>query len=288
VMQPAGDYAGPQAVDALGWEISRQEALKYLERTELEVSQSLGRSVDVRLEQGCAANRIADVAEELGADLIVIGRGGGGLAPHRSLGSTAQHVLALARRSVFVAHSPSAAAFRQCVLVPLDGSLRAESVLPVASKLVRAHGAEMLLIHVVREPLPTALLSAAEDMKLARTLAGTLEANAQRYLERLRRQVQQADGTTAVRTLVVRHPNECQCLLDIADRERGILLVVSAHGAACESAQPVGSVTAYLVAHSGSPLLVLQDVSARERHGVQEGRGRLAPALLQASTADGP
>jgi nucleotide-binding universal stress UspA family protein len=289
-MQPQ-EHAGPHAVDALGWDISRQEVLSYLERVEREVSSSLGRPVDVRLEQGRIAERIAHVAKETGADLIVLGRGRAGeVGPHSSLGSTAQHVLALAQSSVLVAGPPSATAQqRRCVLVPLDGSVRAESVLPLAARIAHTAAAELLLIHVVREPLPTALLSIAQDMALARTLAGRLESNAKQYLERLRGQVRKADHTMTVRTMVARHANECQCLAAIAEHEHGILVVLSAHGAACDAAQAAGSVAAYFVAHSGSPLLVVQDVPPSDRPGFQDGYERPAPSLPQGnSSVDSP
>jgi nucleotide-binding universal stress UspA family protein len=289
VMQPQQDPARPQTCDALGWEISRQEALCYLERLEREVSSALGRPVDVRLEQGRAAERIVDLARETGAALIVLGRGGEGASPGCSLGSTAQRVLALARSSVFITPTPhsSATIATRRVLVPLDGSLRAESVLPAATRISRAEGAELLLLHVVEDPVQTELLTTTEDINLARVLAGRLESSAARYLNRLQRQLESADEKAAVHTLVVRHANECQCLLSIAEREKGTLLVLSAHGAACDSAEPVGSVAAYLLSHASTPLLVLQDVPAYERRGFQDGDA-FAPPLLQTSYADNP
>jgi nucleotide-binding universal stress UspA family protein len=279
VMQPE---VGPRAIDALGWEISRQEALRYLERIEKEAATLLGRPVDVRLEQGRIAERIVDVAKETGADLIVLGRAGDDVGAQSSFGSTAQRVLGLAQKSILIAHSPSETALRRCILVPLDGSLRAESALLLAAQIARTTGAELLLIHVVREPLSTALLSVAQDMALARTLAGRLESNANTYLERLRGQVRQTDPTLIVRTIVARHTNECQCLAAIAEREHGTLVVLSAHGAACDAAQSVGSVAAYFVAHSRSPLLVVQDLPPHDRPNVQDGR---SPSSLRASYA---
>jgi nucleotide-binding universal stress UspA family protein len=158
-------------------------------------------------------------------------------------------------------------------------------VLPLAARIARTAAAELLLIHVVEEPLPTVLLSMAQDMALARTLAGRLESNAKQYLENLRGQVRKADHSMIVRTIVVRHANECQCLAAIVEREHGILVVLSAHGAACDAAQPAGSVAAYFVAHSGSPLLVVQDVPPGDRPGRRDGDGRPAPSFPQGNYA---
>jgi nucleotide-binding universal stress UspA family protein len=278
-MQPRHQDAGPQTTDAFGWEISRQEARGYLERLEREVSQASGQSVDIRLEQGRPAERIVDVAREIAADLTVVGSRGEGGGAALNLGSTAQQILTLARTSVFIAQSSSSAptaVSTKRILVPLDGSLRTESVLPAVKRIASAHGAEILLVHVVQEPLSTALLGAGEDMDLARKLAARLESGAHRYLEHLRQQLAHEGGP--VRTIVARHVNEYQCLLEISQKEQTDLIVLSAHGSGCDSGQSFGSVAAYLLTHSLVPLLVLQDLPG-EFHLDHEVDAKLGPPL---------
>jgi nucleotide-binding universal stress UspA family protein len=286
VMQPHHDTGGPRTSDALGWEISRQEARAYLERLQKEVAQVFGQPVDVTLEQGRPADRLVDVAREVSADLIMLGsRGAGGAAAH-ALGSTVLQVLAATRSSLFIAHPGSngpAEATPKRILVALDGSLRSESVLPAAGRLAAAHGAEMLLVHVVQEPLPTALLPAAEDIALARTLAGRLESGARRYLERLQRQL--AHEVTLVRMLVVQHASVPRCILEVSERERTDLIVLSAHGSACDSARSFGSVTAHLLTHTSIPVLTLQDLPESELHCARDVDESLAPPSPRASYA---
>jgi nucleotide-binding universal stress UspA family protein len=283
IMQPQLQRGGSSTNDALGWEISRQEAQGYLERIEKEVAQALGKPVDVRLEQGQPAERIVDLAREIGADLTVLGSRGKGAAAARSLGSTAQQVLAMAHGSVFIAPSSSTAAAPnpKRILVPLDGSLRTESVLPTAARIANTHG-EMLLVHVVQEPLPTAMLHATEDMELARKLAARLEISATKYLKDLQQQL--AHEGTSVRTLVVRHANPQQCLLELSEKEHTELVVLTAHGSACDPAQSFGSVTGYLLAHSTVPLLVLQDL-AEPTDRTDDVEQRRTPNSLRASYA---
>lgn len=251
---------GERGNDALGWEILRHEAQAYLDRAEARISSALGVPVDTRLEQGRPANRIEDLAREIGADVTVIGSSGESELEISALGGTAQAVLATARNSVLVArlaaHSEDTVAIRH-VLVPLDGSSRAESVLPAAARIARTHGAEMLLLHVVHEPSPTGLLDSAEGIDLARELASYLHARAEGYLHRLCVQLERQE--IAARALVVRHANERQCLLDVAQREGVDLVILLAHGSACDSGRSFGSVTAHLLGHSSLPLLVLQD-----------------------------
>ena len=141
VMQPP--QSSPATNDALGWELMAEEARAYLARCQAEVSSAVERHVDTRLEQGRPADHIVSLARELSADVVVLGSRGEGGAPTQSLGSTALAVLAMARTSVFIAHPREAAstdAVPGRILVPLDGSLRSESVLPVAARIARAYG----------------------------------------------------------------------------------------------------------------------------------------------------
>jgi len=286
VMQPHHENGASQRNDALGWEISRQEAQAYLERLQKDVAQRVGTPVDIRLEQGRPADRIIDLAREVSADLIVIGsRGEGGAAPH-ALGSTVLQVLGAARTSLFVAHACSGApaeAAPKRILVPLDGSPRSESVLPAAARIARAHGAELLLVHVVQEPLATALLPAAEDMDLAQKLAGLLESGAKRYLDLLQKQL--AYEVTSVRTLVIRHASAPQCLLEVSQKEQADLIVLSAHGSACDSSRSFGSVTACLLTHTAVPVLTLQDLPESPIQRAQSADATIPPPSLRASYA---
>jgi nucleotide-binding universal stress UspA family protein len=280
VMQPPQERSGPRTTDALGWEISRQEANAYLERFEKEVAEESGQRVDTRLEQGHPAERIMALAREVHADLIVLGSHGEGGVTSWNLGSTVQQILSVARVSVLVARSTSAhpsVVSPKRILVPLDGALRTESVLPTVARIAEAHGAEVLLVHVVPEPQPTAVLRATEDLELARELATRLELRATRYLEHLRNQL--AREIKSVRTLVIRHADERQSLLELAQREQADLIVLSAHGSTCNPARPFGSVTAHLLTHCTVPLLVLQDLPDSELHHGPEAVEELAPPL---------
>ncbi len=284
----SGPRSGPHSTDAVGWEVSRREANEYLERLERQATELSGLRVDVRLEQGHPAERIMALARQLGADLTVLGsHGEGGIAPW-NLGSTVQQVLAVARGSVLVARSSSPAPTVVCpkrILVPLDGSPRTESVLPIAMRIATAHGAELVLVHVVDEPRPTSLLRAAEDLELAQELATRLESHARRYLENLRDQLTKEGAS--VRALVVRRMDGHQVLLEVAQEERIDLVILSAHGATCNAARAFGSVTAHLMAHSVIPLLVLQDLPEPELQRAGEVVEEEVAPPLRASFAPG-
>ena len=279
VMQPHTEHHQAHTANALDWEISRQEARAYLERHRETTAAAIGRDVDMRLEQGHPAERIAGLARELGADLTVLGSHGEAGVTSWNLGSTVQQVLGVMRSSILIAHSstvvPSVARPRR-ILVPLDGSPRTESVLPTAARIASTYGAELLLVHVVQEPLASSVLCTREDLELAQQLATRIEASATQYLATLRDRL--AHEVRSIRTLVVRHKNERQSLLEISEQEHADLVVLSAHGVACDAARSFGSVTAHLLTHSVVPLLVLQDLppEVEQAHGVAD---QLAPPL---------
>lgn len=272
--------------DPLGWEVLRREASAYLDRVAKETNETWGIPVDVRVEQGRPAERITAIAREIGADLTVIASHGEGGGAAWNLGGTAQQVLAVSRGSVLVTHGtvPAANVVKpERVLVPLDGSLRTESVLPTALRIARAHDAEVILVHIVAEPLPTALLQAA-DLDLARDLAARIELRAKRYLEQLRDRLPRE---SRIRTHVMRHGDERQALLEISRQEQVDLVVLSAHGTVCNPARPFGSVTHHLLAHATIPLLVLQDISDPELPRMTEEEDEQFAPPLRASYPPG-
>jgi nucleotide-binding universal stress UspA family protein len=239
----------------------------------------LGRPVEIRLEQGHPAERIVGVAREVRADLTILGSHGQGGMAEWNLGSTVQQVLAVAGGSVFIAHeTPGSSGFLnpQRILVPLDGSIRTESVLPTAARIASTYGAELLLVHVVAEPVTSQILRAGEDLELAGEIARRLELSAAKYLANLRTRL--AHEVSSVRTRVVRHANIGQCLLEIAREEHTDLVVLSAHGVACDPSRPYGSVTAHVLTHAHVSLMVIQDLPDELGHVVDFGN-RLAPAL---------
>jgi len=287
VMQHQDDRFGPHTTDALGWEISRQEAEARLQKWERETVGTTGRRVATRLEQGKPGERIVAVARELGADLVVLCSNEQGEHCSWELGSTAQQVLAAGRSSVLIARGnavPPIFVAPKHILVPLDGSLRTEGVLPTAESIAREHGARLLLVHVVAEPIPSCVLVAPEDVQLARDLASRQQVQASQYLEDLRHRV--GYDASLIDTCVDRQADTRQFLLELSESEQIDLIVLSAHGRTCNAARPYGSVAAHLLTHSKVSLLVLQDLPGSEFGLRSEADTRYAPPLRGAHLAD--
>lgn len=278
VLQHHDNRFVPHTTDALDWEISRQEAMARLEQLKKEAASTSGRKIGLRLEQGRPAERIVALSRELGADLVVLGSHDQSHHPSWDLGSTAQQVLAAARSSVLIARgSTEPPTFNRPtrILVPLDGSLRAESVLPTVGSIASAHRARLKLIHVVAEPTPSRVLAAPEDLRVARDLARRLEAQATQYLEATRHHM--GYDESLVDTHVDRQIDRRQFLLELSVRERVDLIVLSAHGRTCNVERPFGSVTEHFLTYSKVPILILQDVPRSELQSGDSDERRAPP-----------
>lgn len=258
VMQTyAPRYAGAPSSDPLGWEISRQQIQHYLESQRTTITQASGASVELRIEQGSAAARIVALARELDADVTVLG------PPATNRGSTFDQVLVSLGRSVLVARGvaqPNGGGMLRQILVPLDGSSRAESIIPAVARMATYNQSEVVLTHVVQAPQVAAPLYDMLDMALAQRLAQRVEGAAQIYLDAIALRLRN-DGVDA-RTVVVRHADPRQHLLELSQAMRADLVVLNAHGAACNRSQPLGSLPTYLLKYANAAILVLQDLPA--------------------------
>lgn len=275
VLEASPGAAEARATDALEWDIVRQEAHAYLKRLAKGVA-DLGVTADTQIVEGSPAHSVAALAAELEADLVVLSTYGEGGVDEWTLGSNAQKILALARGAVLVvpadAGEPATRVPPRCVLVPLDGSVRAESVLPTLLHLARTDDAEIVLAHAVPAPHRTELLSTSDDLALAQELADRLGDRADYYLGRIRSQLA-ASGVSA-RTVVRRATDHREGIVALATAERADLLLVSAHGSTCNPRRRFGSVTSYLIAHSTTPVLVLQDLPDDARRTASSTRLR--------------
>jgi nucleotide-binding universal stress UspA family protein len=265
---PPGSHEASRA-DALEWEIAKRETTRYLAHTRDALGPLPG-EVHAELTQGSPAEQIVAVAREVGADLTILSSHGEGGEDGCELGSTAQHVFALAPGSILLAQpTGSARVPPRRIVVPLDGSVRSECVLPLVGKLAGHDEAEVLLVHVVTDPTPTAVLSDADDVRLAQSLASRLEAKAKRYLLRIRARL--LYEVPVVKTLVVLRAEERQALLDVAAQQGADMLILTAHGSTCNAERAFGSVASYLLAHAKLPLFVLQDIPRGDLDAIQPG-----------------
>lgn len=198
-----------------------------------------GRDIELVVEVGNPREQIIAAASD--ADLIVIGTRGRSVGGRTFGASVADHVLRNADVPTLVVRGAlsQAAPMVARIVVPLDGSDVAETVLPAAARLSRLLGVQLYLVRVV--PMPRR----AMDIDAMRHEAGAyLDAQVMRLA---------AVDLFATRT-VLSGPAGSTLLATIQPTD---LVVITAHGAGGEQTAPLGRVATRLVAEADAPVLLL-------------------------------
>lgn len=263
VEAPAGDQ---WPTDPVAWDLRRREAQAHLDQLAAEHSEYLG-PIDTQLLEGHAAEQIAGYVRERGASLTCVFADSPESGGEWALGATARGVINAATSSILLV--PASAAASEPVkyarlLAPLDGSSRAESALPVAVSIARAHGAELVLAHAIHEaqlietgPLET------EDVELCERLRRRNERVAGDYLDRVRSGY--LDEKIQVRTLILTGSDVRRTLAQAVADEKADLVVLASHGRSGYPDVPSGDVAAYLMSHTETPLLIVRSQETRQR-----------------------
>jgi nucleotide-binding universal stress UspA family protein len=173
------------------------------------------------------------------------------------LGGTAQRLVEMAPASLLlVPPSASETPRYDRILVPLDGSCRAESVLSTVA-LIAGKASEVTVVHVVPQPEFTEVGPLEpEAIELRDRLNQRNEQVARTYLERVLRYLT-SRGIEA-HPLIVRGDARRRLQKVVAD-QRPDLVVLASHGRTGRADVPCGSVASYLADHALTPLLVLRD-----------------------------
>jgi nucleotide-binding universal stress UspA family protein len=267
VVERGPDAEMQSVIDPLNWEIRKSEAQAYLDQIRARLAET-DLQVDQILSEGSAAERIIGFAQENEVDLIVI-------SSHGRSGLSAWNINSVVQKVILGAHTPSliVRAYRPVpselrglryrrVLVPLDGSQRAECVISLAAALVRPTDSTMLLAHVVAEPeAPRRIAMNDEEQELVDRLTELNRQQARAYLEG-------AASRLSVETeLHVLEGNTPVALHELVQTRDVDLVVLNAHGYSGEAAWPYGSVALNFIAYGNTPLLIMQDIP-REEMGI--------------------
>jgi nucleotide-binding universal stress UspA family protein len=269
------EAADAPPADPLGWDLRRKEAGEYLEQVAAGCTDEHP-PLDAQVVEGTVAEQICLWAEHHGVDLTVVSSHGTGGQSDWRLASNARKLAERAPGSLLLipASAPRAdgrARYRR-VLVPVDGSLRAESVLPLATRLASASHGELVLAHVIPLPELTEVGPLdADDLELRDRLVRRNERVANEYLDRLRAQL--TESGRALRAVALRGGDARTSLVRLISDLGVDLVVASSHGRAGRTHLPFGSVTAHLMAHSPAPILIVRPRSAaalRRAHATED------------------
>jgi nucleotide-binding universal stress UspA family protein len=268
--------AAAQFVDPLIWQINRTEAEAQLDRA-AEYLHDSGLEVNRAVIEGAAAAQLITYAQDHDINLIVVAH------PEKiTLDQFHQQLLQgpipvlMVRTSCDAPEAESSANYQK-LMIPLDGSQRAEHILPIATALAEACQTQLLLVHVVRRPeMPRRAPLTQDEVELVERIVERNREEAVHYLEQLENRLSRRVNVES-RLLV--DDNVARALHQLIDQEEVNLVILSAHGYSGEPQWPYGSITNSIVAYSPRPVLVVQDfpvspVSTAETVAPREQRSR--------------
>ena len=141
------------------------------------------------------------------------------------------------------------------ILVPLDGSYRAERAIPVAARLARAVGGSVVLVRAVSLPIEC-WPALVPEPRLAQTGVDADQASAEQYLAGVTRAPELDDVPTE--TVVLFGP-PASTILAAAHSSHADLMVLCSHGYTGMTRWVLGSVAEKVARHAPIPVFVLRE-----------------------------
>lgn len=153
------------------------------------------------------------------------------------------------------------------VLIPLDSSLLAEKALDAAKPILRPQG-KITLVMAVQTPTPPIFAYPSADVlhEIERDLAPAQEGeqDAHEYLERIAKNLTLLGYSVDIE---VQHGDPAQVILEMAEKLRVDIIIMSTHGRSGLGRLLFGSVTNQVLGASYCPVLVVPN---RERQPVKD------------------
>jgi nucleotide-binding universal stress UspA family protein len=222
-----------------------QDAQKYLD-AQAQAAREHGVATQTHLERGDPSSRLADLAQELGAALVVMTTHGRTGLARFALGSVADRVVRAGVAPVLLLRSFPAPAHGQDLsraIIPLDGSSASEE--PLSSLIPLLAGPVLRTITLLRVADP-------RDGEEGRQLCENyLNAVRQRLIDRL------GERDCTVSVLVSSNKNPAANIVEIAGDGECDVVVMSTHGEAGVGRWALGGVTDRVLRDGNTPLLLV-------------------------------
>jgi nucleotide-binding universal stress UspA family protein len=268
VLEQDQQHVSAQLFDLLNWQIHKAEAVLYLRKIDAQL-QKLGLQTEATVQEGLVAESIIEFAQTRRAKLIILSSHGRSGVSQWGVSSVAQKVILSAPASVLIvrAHQPSHLEemdqVYKRILIPLDGSQRAENVLQMSTHLARFHQAEIHIALVVTTPeMVRQMPPTQEDVELFNRLVTRNREESIRYLDQVR-QSSLLNGIP-VQTHLLTSENAPAALHQFVEQENIDLVTLSAHGYSGNHQWPYGSMVNNFILYSKVPLLIVQDHPVKE------------------------
>ncbi len=263
--------APAQLFDLLNWQINKTKATLYLEKTKVHMQES-GLRVRAVVQDGLVAEGITEYAQKQGMKLIILSSHGHSGLTQWGISSIAQKIILSAPTSLLIVRANQAGdrpgeltetPVYQHILVPLDGSQRAENVLPVITQLAHFHKPQVHLVQVVQTPeMARQLPPTPEDTELANQVVARNREEAGHYLELVKSR-SYLEGID-VQTHLLTSDNAAAALHQMGEQEHIDLVTLSAHGYTGNLQWPYGSMVSNFILYGKAPLLIVQDQPTKQ------------------------
>ncbi|NOT06221.1 MAG: universal stress protein [Anaerolineales bacterium] len=256
-----------QLFDLVNWQINKTRSALYLDKIHARF-QKLNIRTRTAVQEGLVADGITEYAQNQGMKLIVLSSHGRNGLTQWGISSVTQKIILSAQTSLLIirAHQYGAlleAPFYRHILVPLDGSQRAENVLPIVTQLAHFHKSQVHLVQVVQTPeMARQMPPAREDVDLSNRIVARNQEEAERYLEQLKSR-SYLEGL-AIKTHLLTSENAAVALHQLVDQENIEMVALSAHGYSGNHQWPYGSMVNNFILYGRVPLLIVQDLPAKQ------------------------
>lgn len=263
--QPNGTV---QMFDLLNWQLKKTEARLYLEKIAARLAKFQLKIETIVLE-GLAAESITEYAKNQGVKLIILSSHGRSGVSQWGISGTTQKIILGATTSVLIvrANQPPVRELKEQpyrqILVPLDGSQRAEYGLPLIAILANFHKAGTHILHVVKTPeMARHMPPTQEDIDLANQITARNREEAGHYLEEVQARLH-LEGMD-VQNHLISNDNAFVALHELVDQEHIDLVALSAHGYSGCDKWPYGSTVLNFILYGRVPLLIVQDLPGKK------------------------
>jgi len=268
-LEPNHGFEKDRGIDPLDWLIHKNKAEVYLSGV---VSQLQKAEIEAKSQivEGQAAEAIIDFTQKNEVDLIALSSHGLSGISGWNVSSVVQKVMLCSYRSILLIRAYQSDVNREYkdfrynrILLPLDGSRRAEYAFPLAINLASNLKAQLLLAQVVVQPeMPRQVPLTQEDTELSNRIVDRNRSVAVQYLEHLQVQLSDRKVDIQCRLMVGEHP--ISILHSLISTEKIDLMFLVAHGHTGDLKWPFGSVTTSFIAYGTSTLLIIQDLDKEE------------------------
>ncbi len=263
-----------QLFDLVNWQINKTKAKMYLEKVASRFQES-GLQIETVILEGLVAESINEYALKRRIKLIILSSHGRSGLSQWGISSVTQKIILSAPASILLIRAHQSAVSKPIerqyprILVPLDGSRRAENVLPMITPLARLHQSQIHMVQVVKKPeMARQMPFTHEETELSDRILASNQDEATRYLDQMRFHSHLKGIDIQIHIMV--NENAATALHGIVDQEHIDMVALSAHGYSGNNQWPYGSIVNNFIQYGKVPLLIVQDLPVNEEPAVVE------------------